>query len=213
MGHPPDNTDLQRIVKATKLLEGLTKEYPDASDYRYDLIEAYATLDIRNPLVTRELYPMAEQCLQQALSLSDKLVAEHPSVPTYAVSRVHVLHKLADVQLVAGEFGVAEKSLQSALSSQESLAQRFPEDPTHQIWLALVHRSLGRFHMEQGSPEEARGHLQQSVAILVPLIESEAELPLVRRVLAEVRRGLADAIRHAGGGGEAGAIPGPSPSR
>lgn len=84
---------------AISILEGLVGEFPDASDYQYDLSEAYAAIVSPGFTPTSVEGSVAEDRLRKAVDISERLVGQHPFIPQYLASRAQILHKLGSLQM------------------------------------------------------------------------------------------------------------------
>jgi len=192
--------DLDGRERATEILQQLVEDFPEVPEYRHDLSENYAMLDFGGPILGREGLSVAEERLQTALGISEELVAEHPNIPNYVVSQVHIHHKLADILRRSDQLDAAEPELRKALALQSSLAQRFPEVSPYRIWLATIQGSLARLLCDRGQLEEARSLAQASVATLDDLVDNEPKHEHVRGVLADSYDCLADVLSRMGEG-------------
>lgn len=154
------------LNRACKLLEGLVDEYPDLPEYRLALAEAYAHSEDRPEWMRQEELEIAEANLAMAAEHARQLVEEHPTVPAYSNSLVHILSRLASTQeRHAQEFygsehrtlmSEAERNLRSALELQESLIRREPNVATFHLWSARFRNSIGRMLRQQNRLDEAR---------------------------------------------------------
>src|SRR5207249_3996262 len=64
--------------EAVRLLEQLAALFPHVPEYRFDLSETLAVMDVRSPLVPLPGSPISAKDLQEALRLSRELVTENP---------------------------------------------------------------------------------------------------------------------------------------
>jgi serine/threonine protein kinase/tetratricopeptide (TPR) repeat protein len=166
-------TSLQRnednnatLNRACKLLEALVNEYPELPEYRLALAESYAQAEGRHERQRPEELELAETSLAMAAEHARQLVEEHPTVPAYTNSLIHILSRLATSQERHAQemFGSehrtlmaeSERNLHSALELQESLVRREPNVGTFHIWSARFRNSIARILRLQGRQEEAR---------------------------------------------------------
>jgi tetratricopeptide (TPR) repeat protein len=196
---PPGDT----TGKATAILEKLVADFPDVPDYRYDLSETYARLDFR-PLFPwpgegeterKRVRDSAESRLRKALDISERLVAEHPNVPDYAVSQVQIRLGLADMLQGGGKTAEAEETLRKALALQSSLARRFPDTASYQLSLVMVHHRLAYALHKRGQSPEARSQLDASAKVLDELAMREAKLGRLRGAVGFSYMGLSGLLR------------------
>lgn len=154
------------LNRACNLLEGLVEEYPELPEYRLALAEAYAHSEGGPERMREEEIEIAEANLAMAAEHARQLVEEHPTVPAYTNSLVHILSRLATTQeRHAQEFygsehrtlmSEAERNLRSALELQESLIRREPNIATFHLWSARFRNSIGRMLRQQNRLDEAR---------------------------------------------------------
>jgi tetratricopeptide (TPR) repeat protein len=195
--------------KATDILRKLVRDFPDVPDYRYDLAETLAAVDLPGPLVfgprgapprtiTEEERADALARLTESLGIVEDLVAKQPNVSDYASAQVRLLVRLAEVEGLGGRADEAPKHLERAASLQAGLADRFPEAASYRVWLALVKNAQARLRIERKEEREALSSLDSSIATLEPLA-NQPRMPHVRGLLAmsygmraEVLRGLGE---------------------
>lgn len=154
------------LNRACKLLESLVAEYPERPEYRLALAESYASAGGHPEQMRPEDMEVAETSLAMAAEHARQLVEEHPTVPAYTSSLVHIISRLATIQeRHAQEFygaehrtlmSEAERNLRSALELQESLIRREPNVATFHIWSARFRNSIARMQQQQGRTDEAR---------------------------------------------------------
>jgi serine/threonine protein kinase len=187
--------------KAVKILEKLVEEYPDVSDYRYDLSQSYIWLVPGWPFSSGAADQAAKQrtreMLEKALAISDELVSEHPNIPDYAVSQVHIRLRLADF-LWESDPTRAEASLRKALEVQSTLARRFPQNSFYRLGMAIIHESLAAFLQQRGGLPEARSALENAIASFKEVLQKDPKVGSLRGVLAHNYANLADLLRRMG---------------
>jgi hypothetical protein len=81
--------------------------------------------------------------LDEALAISDGLVAEHPNIPDYAVSQVQIRLRLAYILWQSDPSGT-ETHLRKALDLQSALARRFPQNFFYKLEMARIRESLAK---------------------------------------------------------------------
>jgi tetratricopeptide (TPR) repeat protein len=193
--------DKDSLYKATQILESLVKEYPQVADYRYDLSETYAMLGDGGPRGPEAPPGDAPQrspaMLEKALALSERLTAEHPNIPEYAVSSVNIRLRL-NTSLRESDPPRAEANLRKALDVQSALAGRFPESSSYKFWTAVIQESLGRLFQERGRLPEARSALQDCIVSYQEVLRNDPKARHVRGILAKVFMSQASVLRRMG---------------
>ncbi|MHB1034628.1 MAG: protein kinase domain-containing protein [Pirellulales bacterium] len=193
--------------KATEILRKLVADFPDVADYRYDLSETLAQVDMRffpgprDPTAgedRQEAMEAAQQRLREALKISEQLVAEHPNVPDYAASQVHILLSLSGVLRQAKQLADAEESLRKAKSLQAGLVRRYPQTVSYRVSLAIVQGSLADVLGKVDKLPEARTLLEASAQLLEEAVQKEPNLGHLRGILGFHYMGLADLLRKMG---------------
>jgi len=192
------NSGPHSFYKATRILEKLVDEHPDVADYRYDLSETYAMLGDRGPqepeAPDRNAVQRSPAMLENALAISEQLVAEHPNIPHYAISLVNIRLR-QNHSLRESDPTRAEANLRKALDLQSTLARRFPENSSYKFWMAAIQESLGALFQEQGRLHEARFALQNCVASYQEVLQKDVKSGHVRDILAKNYMNLADVLR------------------
>lgn len=159
----PDSM-LKGVDQSAKILEELVERYPAIPDYRHELINTWSIMDPRALIMTGKLSTEIQNRLEQALELAKILVMEHPNVPDYASSRVHVLSKLAMVNHIQKNYAEATSFYQQAIQQQEQLIQRFPKAESYQFWGFRLQESFARLLVDQGQWDQAKALLESMIA-------------------------------------------------
>jgi tetratricopeptide (TPR) repeat protein len=197
----PDSGPLPEIDKAEQLLKALVKDYPHVADYRFELADTYAMLDVRG--LPPEDFPRAEQRLRAALEQSADLVDGHPYAPDYTNLHVHILHKLARILRDTppdqrngdiARMDEAGQLYQEAIRRQAALVKRFPEDVVDRFWLAMIRMSSAEFLLERRQPTEARNVLETAVKETEPFYRAHPAAASLREVLHDLYERLGEAL-------------------
>jgi serine/threonine protein kinase len=187
--------------KAAQILEELVQKYPDVPDYRHDLSQSYVWRTPGWPLVgaasDRAAAQRSREILEKALALSDELVFEHPNIPDYAVSQVHVRLRLADI-LWEIEPARAEADLRKALELQSTLTRRFPQNSFYRVGMAIIEESLAVFLRDRGQLSEARTAFENTIAGFKEVLQKDPRAGFIRGVVAQNYLNLADVLRRMG---------------
>ena len=159
----PASGPLPDIDKAERLLHTLVNDYPHVADYRFELADTCAMLDVRK--LGPADFPRAEERLRTALEQSADLVDGHPYAADYISLHVHILHKLARIlrdrppngrERDMARMDEAGQLYQEAIRRQAALVKRFPENVVYRFWLARVRGSSAEFLLERRQPAEAQ---------------------------------------------------------
>jgi eukaryotic-like serine/threonine-protein kinase len=149
--------------RAVEILRKLVEDYPEVPDYRYDLSETYAQVDLFRFSANPDSVASARKRLQEALKLSNKLVADYPSAPQYGALCAQIHYKLGNLLARTHEFAEAEKELRRAVTLQTTLLKRYPEATINGFWLAVFQKSLASLLIGQKRWTEARPLLEEVI--------------------------------------------------
>ena len=187
------------LKRAIEILELLAGDFPRVARYRFDLSQAYALQTLRTHSSAEVPRLEVARRLRKAVALGEELVFEHPHMPAYVLSLAQSHHKLADVFQQSGQFESAEQCLRRAIALQTGLADQFPDAMPYQVAAALYRTSLAGLLLELDRLLAAEEQLESANAILEAagadapaLLYVEDLSERCRRVLAEVRRRMAD---------------------
>lgn len=196
------------LNRACKLLESLVAEYPERPEYRLALAESYARAEGRPEQMRPEDMEMAEASLAMAAEHARQLVEEHPTVPAYTNSLVHIVSRLATIQeRHAQEFygaehrtlmSEAERNLRSALELQESLVRREPNVATFHIWSARFRNSIARMLRQQGRMDEARQMSEYAIERLAEYPTSTGNVATSAETMGMLYQSLGATLRNMG---------------
>ena len=196
------------LNRACKLLEALVNEYPELPEYRLALAESYAHAENRPEEMGPEDIELAEASLAMAAEHARQLVEEHPTVPAYTNSLIHILSRLASTQeRHAQEFyrsehrtlmSEAERNLRSALELQESLVRREPNVATFHLWSARFRNSIARMLRQQGREEEARQIGEYAIERLAECPTSTGGVAACAEIMGQLYQSLGTTLRNMG---------------
>jgi len=194
------NLTPETMNQATKILQKLVDEHPDVPDYRYDLSETYAMqagpMPFSPEATDRKAQQSSRAMLEKALAISEELVAEHPNVPDYAVSQVHIRLRVAGILWKSDPAG-AEAGLRKAFDLQSVLVRRFPRTSFYRFSMGIIQELLAGLLEERNKLPEARSMLEGSIASFNSAMERDPNAPL-QGVLAHNYMRLADLLRRMG---------------
>ncbi len=153
---------------AVEILRDRLTETPDDSRIRFALVETLASVNLRRELGSERLVEEAGERLHEALDELAPLRAGNPKAPLFAVSEVHIFHKLSNLARSGGDNDLAISQLQKALAVQSSLVDAAPESTPHRCWRALLYRNLADVHERLGDAEARR----QAIALAFADLEA-----------------------------------------
>ncbi len=192
----------EAVNRATEILRDLAASFPDVPQYRYDFALTYAMSAHPSPHSDGDptLRKAAQQRLQTALSIMEKLVDERPNIPDYQMARVHMYHGMARLLRDAGESGRAETDLRKARAIQSELVERFPDVAPYKAMLAMLQDFLAELLMERGQLEEARSLLDDAISLLTKQLnlEEDAKRRRLHGLIGRVYQTLAEVLRRSG---------------
>ena len=189
---------LEALNQATEILTKLVEDFPHVPDYRYDLCETYAMLDVRGHLRSPDSSAVAERNFRKALAISEKLVAENPYIPHYLASQAHIYHKLGAILERTRRPQEAEQCYRKCSSVQSSLVSQFPDVPSYKLWLAQFRRTLAGSLLRRDELAEARALLEETTTMLSDLVAGDPSLWYVHGLLTESYSALAVVLRRNG---------------
>ena len=151
---------------AISILRKRLAQKPDDSRVRFALVEAFASVNLRRQFGAERMAGEAEERLYDALSELKPLRTDNPKTPLFAVSEVHILHKLSSLARSASNYELAIQQLEKAIAIQTSLVDASPESMPHRCWRALLYRSIADSHRAQGNFAAEREVIAAAVADL-----------------------------------------------
>ena len=117
------------------LLSSLVDDFPEVPEYQHALAVTWSRVNTFH-LESRSLEPvLMEDCLEKAREFAHALVADHPTVPAYTSTLIHIHGRLSHVQeQIARDFvepsertsvlHESERNLREAIDLQQSLVRR-----------------------------------------------------------------------------------------
>ena len=182
------------VEKAIEILKRLAADFPDVSEFRFDLAKTYA----RPGTVNQSSDVAAEEGLRKSLSLLETLVAENPNVPEYIASQVQSLYVLAELLRHSRRPDEAESVLRKALALQSALVRQYPATNAYVAWKAILQESLAKFLFDRDQSKEARNLLESAVDDLNRLLPGEPHADYLHEILGRCYKNLSDILRQEG---------------
>ncbi|QDT11993.1 serine/threonine-protein kinase [Planctomycetes bacterium K23_9] len=154
------------FASATEILRDRLTLTPDDSRVRFALVEVLASVNLRRQFGSERLANEADERLHEAFAKLQPLRSINPETQLFAVSEVHILHKLSSLARSDGDFALGQQRLEKAIAIQSSLVDASPDSMPHRCWRALLYRSLAEVHRQQGDTEAEREAISTAVADL-----------------------------------------------
>jgi tetratricopeptide (TPR) repeat protein len=184
--------------RAIEILDGLVQAFPGVPDYAYDLSEAYARIHIPRPPIPDDTQRTIEDRFGKALSLVEKLVAEHPDIPEFRASEARLQDKLGSFHRQMERWSEAEQNFRNAIALQSPLVKQFPHVAYYSLWMATFRIALADTLIRKDQMREARTELEGAISTLLEQQERRPETPRPHDLLALGYSKLAIALRQAG---------------
>ncbi|TWU59267.1 Serine/threonine-protein kinase PrkC [Rubripirellula tenax] len=151
---------------ATEILRERLIQSPDDTRVRFALVEVLASVNLRRQFGSKRLADEAGDRLHEALAELQPLRSINPETQLFAVSEIHILHKLSSLARSDGDFALEQERLEKAIAIQSSLVIASPNSMPHRCWRALLYRSLAEVYRRQGDKDAAREAISTAVADL-----------------------------------------------
>ncbi|MBX3420400.1 MAG: serine/threonine protein kinase [Pirellulaceae bacterium] len=194
------------ITQAIQLLEGLISRFPGVAEYKNELSDTYASIDMRR--LRNAHLPEVIERLQQAVALAESLVNEHPNIPDYAHSLAHINHRLGTALLRSVNSESTEQSQSilsqsivrygSAVKLQAALVEQFPDALSYRLWLAKMQESMSDSLLRAQQYAEAQALVDSSIESLEQILRLSPDMLFVHRSLWEHYRQLAEILTQQG---------------
>jgi len=154
------------VTDAIRHLSALHDQFPRQTLYKYELALTCSLEEgpaAHLPGGRKVISRTWRERYEQALALSDTLVARHPSVPAYSalLSRVHL--RLADVHLGENDHSVAKNHLQEAHNGLSGLINQDLSASSYVCDYLKATVSLGRLLHRDGEAQESRALLEKDL--------------------------------------------------
>lgn len=156
-----DQAGSQAAERAIEILIGLTNDYPDNPQYRYELADTYCmTVRFQRDLSSDE----TTERIDDALAICDALKQAYPQVPSYQALAAVAERRRAFIHRQSGNLDAAERYYDSASDTYRELTQRFPTVSLYPIALAQTLSESASTLQEAGDHDRA---WEQAVSAVV----------------------------------------------
>lgn len=156
------------FTSAVAILRDKLASAPEDHRVRFALVESLASVNLRRQAGTERSANEAQQRLIEAIDELKLLRSKNPKTPVFAVSEIHILHKLSNLARSDGEYELAVSQLNKAILIQTSLVEAAPKSMPHHCWRALLYRSISDVHRAQGN------HALEQQAVLAAVADMES---------------------------------------
>lgn len=162
----------QHLERATRLLESLTEEFPERSQYRRLLALSY----LQRPPGRRRREP-GENRSHEGLAILEEFVREHPEVPSYRSDLIDAFSAFDPREVEDSDLDSVRERLEKALGHSEHLVRAHPNEARYTSAQAHLSYKLGSVLdrlARKGDKDllrEAVEHLRQSIRLQSALVD------------------------------------------
>jgi tetratricopeptide (TPR) repeat protein len=162
LGHAAEADDAYR--RAARIYETLAGEFPDRSEYRFELADTYTRI-VPGRSSAGSL-DEGEKRLRRALALATELAVESPGDPGFTALQARIHGHLGGVLQSQGRDREAEDAYRQAVKLEQERARQFPGPGHERVDLARARQALAEFLARRDRLSEARSLLEGSIADL-----------------------------------------------
>lgn len=198
-GHSDRETAADFHEQAIMVLESLTDDWPENSEFQFSLCGVLAAGNPRARQRGTQYFDAFAERLNQSLSIITTLVESHPQVPRYRAFQSVVHHKMGTVLMNLDYLVESEQHYTAAIDGYGLLSDRFSDaSEYYDVKQALARQSLAGLLMKSNSHERltrARDELQLGIAALENATLDAADQTYIDSRLRGCQRRLAECIR------------------
>ncbi len=129
-----------------------------------------------------QIFPEAQEHLNQAMILCRKLVEDYPALPDYRLELANVATELAHF-LAKNDPALAEKTYREGVEAIARLADKQPPDPSHLYALGRVYCQMAENFMDHKKWHDARPAFEESVRYFRKALDLRPQNPGYRQDL------------------------------
>ena len=194
---------IEQSKLSESLLKDLVERFPSNPAFKFELVETLRTQCILMAMPSVDV-DAAGEILERALALADTLVREHPNVPAYGLSRMHVLQSYGHILTRGGRrdqsdtrpdtLTEARSWLVKAQQQMDQLVSHWPFQPSYRLWAIVVDASIAQVDLDRDQPEIAIESLRDASEHFEELSRNmndfsiEVQLPEIRDALFRLAR-------------------------
>ena len=176
-----DHAEKQELYQsAIAMLQEQLNETPEDASIRFELVQSLADVDVPRKRNDNHLVA-TEKRLKQALEELQPLRRQFPATPAFAVTEVHLRHRLSSIARTHGDGAEAKQQLSEAIKLQTALLESSPDSISHRCWRALLYRSQAELVRGQGDLALAKTIIELASDDLDAVDSSASEDPLYIR--------------------------------
>lgn len=181
------------LRESVELWEGLARELPDRTDYRFRLAQALGAVSGAH----RHLHQRAEarSACERATAILEELVRQRAPGNQIPRTRAKTLYLLGLVNEDESRYEEARAAYQRAVVAFTDLLKAEPEDADARHRLATTYHCLGRACIDSGRADEAVGYLEKGLDLWEALARDRPTDIAVTTQLSATRRRLEEAHR------------------
>ena len=182
------------LPQALNLLIELSEQYPTNAEYRLELAECYRS-HVQLALTDGD-FDQANECLQHAIDILDRLVVDFPDMFRYKYELANTL-LLADPTSEASPARYRER-IKQAVAICEQLTAAYPNVPHYQALLADSLSELAAIERGAGQLDAAEQDYERAIACQRSLLEQFGTVASYRLAYVQSLHGLGGLKRQRG---------------
>lgn len=176
-------SEMEDELRSTTMLENLANEHPQISRYQIDLAQTYEELNIFGAAIAPDQVPFANEQLEKAAKIYDKLLIDRGGDTTLVSAAIHCYFKLALVLSRQphrrGPPGQqepihrVEELLRKAIDLQKTLVKQNPNALGYKVWLSKFHLHLALTTFRRFGEDDAQEAIADAISIIEELPKDE----------------------------------------
>ena len=196
LGQGDGKKRMEQTDKAVEILKAYLKLQPDNTFVRMELVNALGSASLasnnlkgKGRTESKPPHPAKGRFRQDArLKLEEALVVLHPlreaypGNPSFAMSEIHIRHRMATGSKRRGRLAEAKSQLELAIELQSDLVEAMPDSVSHRCWRALLNCTLAEVLRGLRKPETATAAIQSAKQTLETIPVEQAKHPMVERL-------------------------------
>jgi hypothetical protein len=177
---------------AAKLLEQLSRDYPERDEYRASLAQIHHEFGMLYGDQFQKL-PEARRSYEAAAELRERLVRDSPDQAKHQDDLAWTYHNLSAALHESGDRDAAEVARTKAVALRENLVRNHPTVDVYAVGLAASHVVHGN-RKQASEPAAAIKQYDLAVPILEPLLQRESPPRDARQTLMSAYWGRAKSL-------------------
>ena len=149
-------------LRAIEILEGLTENYPDDPQYRYELADMFClSVRFQPDLGSEE----EARRVEEAAEICAELTRRYPQVSSYQALAATTDRRMASIERRNGNLDETVRHHRIAVDTYEELTQRFPTVSLYPIAWAQTLSEMADALLEGGDRDGALEHARSAVEV------------------------------------------------